>query len=164
MDPVMVATSGSKLLREEAVWFLAEKLFPLSELVTPNIPEGEVLSGMPLGTIRTQRDMMKAAEWISQRWGCSVLLKGGHLTSSSDDLLFLKDGTHQWLYGKKIHNPNTHGTGCTLSSAIAANLVKGMDLCTAAEQGKAYISKLLESRMNLGHGSGPLDHGMFFIT
>ena len=154
VDPVMVATSGSKLLRDDAITALTEKLLPMAEVVTPNIPEAEILSGM---TITNAADMEAAARTISQRYGCAVLCKGGHQINDADDLLW-RNGTGKWFKGKRIANPNTHGTGCTLSSAIASNLAKGYDLDTAVERAKAYISGCLSAMLDLGHGSGPMDH------
>ncbi len=154
VDPVMVATSGAKLLRDDAVTALCEKLLPLAEVLTPNIPEAEILSGM---TIRSAADMEAAARAISEQYGCAVLCKGGHQINDADDLLW-RSGTGKWFHGKRIANPNTHGTGCTLSSAIASNLAKGCDLDTSVERAKAYISGCLSAMLDLGHGSGPMDH------
>ena len=154
VDPVMIATSGSRLLKASAVERLKKELFPLAALITPNIPEATVLSGME---IYTQADMERAACEIEAQCGCAVLLKGGHHTGHADDLL-CKDGELFWLRGERISNPNTHGTGCTLSSAIAANLALGFPLETAIERAKAYISGALSAQMDLGRGSGPLDH------
>ena len=153
-DPVMVATSGAKLLQDDAVQALTEKLLPLAEVLTPNIPEAEILSGM---SIANAADMEAAARTISERYGCAVLCKGGHQINDADDLLW-RNGTGKWFKGKRIANPNTHGTGCTLSSAIASNLAKGYDLDTAVERAKAYISGCLSAMLDLGHGSGPMDH------
>lgn len=154
VDPVMVATSGAKLISDDAVSALKEKLLPLAAVVTPNIPEAEVLSGMK---IESPADMVKAAEKISTEYQCAVLCKGGHSMNDANDLLY-HDGTYQWFYGKRIDNPNTHGTGCTLSSAIAANLAKGHDLETAVERAKEYISGALAAMLDLGAGSGPMNH------
>ncbi len=159
VDPVMVATSGSKLISEDAVAALKEKLLPLSCLLTPNIPETEVLSGMD---VKTEEDMINAAKYISETYHCAVLCKGGHKLNDANDLLY-RDGSYQWFHGKRIDNPNTHGTGCTLSSAIASNLAKGFDLDTSVERAKAYISGALEAMLDLGKGSGPMNHG-FAIT
>ena len=150
VDPVMVATSGSKLLSDDAVETLKAKLLPLAAVLTPNIPETEVLAGMA-------EDMEKAAEVIGRQYGCAVLCKGGHQLNDANDLLWQNGGT-RWFYGKRIDNPNTHGTGCTLSSAIAANLAKGADLETAVERAKAYISGALAAMLDLGKGSGPMNH------
>ena len=154
VDPVMVATSGAKLLQDDAVSALTEKLLPLAEVLTPNIPEAEILSGM---TITDAAGMEAAARIIHDRYGCAVLCKGGHQINDADDLLWRSEGG-KWFRGKRIDNPNTHGTGCTLSSAIAANLAKGCDLDTAVERAKAYISGALAAMLNLGKGSGPMDH------
>ena len=154
VDPVMVATSGSKLICDTAIDTLKQKLLPLATLVTPNIPEAEVLSGMP---IHTPEDMIKAAGYISTAFNCAVLLKGGHSLNDANDLLY-SDNEHEWFYGKRIDNPNTHGTGCTLSSAIAAGLAKGHDLSTSVKDAKDYISGALGAMLNLGKGSGPMNH------
>ena len=154
VDPVMVATSGSKLLRDDAVSALCANLLPMAEVLTPNIPEAEILADMP---IKNAADMEKAAQTISEKYGCAVLCKGGHQINDADDLLW-RDGCGKWFRGKRIANPNTHGTGCTLSSAIASNLAKGYDLDASVERAKAYISGCLSAMLDLGHGSGPMDH------
>ena len=154
VDPVMVATSGSRLISEEAVDALKERLLPLATVLTPNIPEAEVLSGL---TIRNAADMEAAARAISEAYGCAVLCKGGHQINDADDLLW-RDGAGKWFRGKRINNPNTHGTGCTLSSAIASNLAKGYGLDEAVERAKAYISGALGAMLDLGAGSGPMNH------
>ena len=154
VDPVMVATSGDRLISEEAIDTLKRVLLPLATVITPNIPEAEILSGM---TIRNEADMIAAAGRIYQDCACAVLLKGGHHVNDANDLLFL-NGTGKWFYGKRINNPNTHGTGCTLSSAIAANLAKGFDLETAVARAKAYISGALAAMLDLGRGRGPMQH------
>ena len=154
VDPVKVATSGAKLLQADAVSALTDKLLPLAEVLTPNIPEAEILSGM---TITDAAGMESAARIIYDKYGCAVLCKGGHQINDADDLLWW-DGSGKWFRGKRIDNPNTHGTGCTLSSAIAANLAKGCDLDTAVERAKAYISGALAAMLDLGKGSGPMDH------
>lgn len=160
VDPVMVATSGSRLISEEAVEALKEQLLPLATLLTPNIPEAQVLSGM---TITTAEDMERAAQAISETYGCAVLCKGGHQIHDADDLLW-RDGQGTWFRGQRIDNPNTHGTGCTLSSAIASNLAKGYDLTQAVERAKAYISGALADMLDLGAGSGPLNHAYAIPT
>jgi hydroxymethylpyrimidine/phosphomethylpyrimidine kinase len=154
VDPVMVATSGSRLISQEAVDALKELLLPLATVLTPNIPEAEILSGM---TITDTTDMEAAARAISEKYGCAVLCKGGHQVNDADDLLW-RNGSGKWFRGRRIANPNTHGTGCTLSSAIASNLAKGFDLDTSVERAKAYISGALGAMLDLGHGSGPMDH------
>ena len=155
VDPVMVATSGAKLISDDAIRTLKDRLLPLADVITPNIPEAEVLSGMK---INTGEDMEKAAEHICNSFGCSVLLKGGHQLNDADDLLFRKEKEPVWFKGKRIDNPNTHGTGCTLSSAIASNLAKGMDLETSVKHAKNYISGALADMLDLGKGSGPVNH------
>ena len=154
VDPVMVATSGSVLMETTAVRILKERLLPLATVVTPNIPEAEVLSGR---TIHGEADMIDVARMICETCGCAVLLKGGHSVSDANDLLYA-DGVSRWFRGKRIANPNTHGTGCTLSSAIAANLAKGYDLETAVQRAKEYISGALGAMLDLGRGSGPMNH------
>lgn len=154
VDPVMVATSGSRLISQEAVDALKELLLPLATVLTPNIPEAEVLSGL---TISGPADMEKAAQAIGETYGCAVLCKGGHDLNDANDLLW-RDGTCKWFHGRRIDNPNTHGTGCTLSSAIASNLAKGCDLDTAVERAKAYLSGALAAMLDLGTGQGPMDH------
>ena len=154
VDPVMVATSGSALMKTDAVSAMTKKLLPIATVVTPNIPEAEVLSEMK---IQTKEEMEAAAKKIGDTYGCAVLLKGGHNINDANDLLY-QDGTYQWFYGKRIHNPNTHGTGCTLSSAIASNLAKGYPLEDAVQKAKEYISGALAAMMDLGAGSGPMDH------
>lgn len=154
LDPVMVSTSGSRLMQKETVSDLKEELFPLAELITPNIPEAEALAGV---RIRSQKDMEKAAEALHETWGCSVLCKGGHLPDSADDLLYTKGGAF-WIRGNRIANQNTHGTGCTLSSAIAGNLALGFPLQEAVCWAKEYLTGALQDGLDLGKGSGPLNH------
>ncbi len=154
VDPVMVATSGSRLMQEEALETLKQELLPLAEVVTPNIPEAEILSGME---IKNAKDMEKAAKHIAEAYSCSVLLKGGHDLNDANDLLY-RNGAAQWFHGRRINNPNTHGTGCTLSSAIASNLACGMELSGAVRRAKEYISGALSAMLDLGKGSGPMNH------
>lgn len=154
LDPVMVATSGAKLISDDAISSLTEYLLPLAELITPNIPEAEQLSGR---AITSEEDMISAAREISSRYGCCTLLKGGHSLNDANDLL-CRDGEILWFRGKRIHNPNTHGTGCTLSSAIAANLAKGFPLDDSVGRAKEYISGALGAMLDLGKGSGPMNH------
>ena len=154
VDPVMVATSGARLISETAVDTLKERLLPMATVLTPNIPEAELLAGM---TITGPEGMEAAARSISERYGCAVLCKGGHQVNDADDLLW-RNGTGKWFRGRRIDNPNTHGTGCTLSSAIASNLAKGYDLDTSVERAKAYISGALSAQLNLGKGAGPMNH------
>ena len=151
----MMATSGARLISEEAVDVLKEELFPLADLLTPNIPETEVLTGRK---IRNTDDMIEAAKQVSEQYHCAVLCKGGHKLNDANDLLY-EDGTYQWFEGKRIDNPNTHGTGCTLSSAIASNLAKGFSMVESVNRAKDYISGALAAMLDLGKGSGPMDHG-----
>lgn len=155
VDTVMVSTSGHRLIDEDAIGALKECLLPIAEVITPNIPEAEVLAEM---TIRDEQDMVRAAEKISKVYGCAVLCKGGHSINDANDVLY-SDGKVNWYYGKRIDNPNTHGTGCTLSSAIASNLAKGYKIDEAIKIAKDYISGALADGMDLGHGSGPMNHG-----
>lgn len=155
VDPVMVATSGARLIADDAVEVLQRELFPLATVLTPNIPEAEVLWG---AEIDSKEMMERAAEEIGRKYGCGVLLKGGHSINDANDLLY-KGGELTWFAGKRIDNPNTHGTGCTLSSAIAANLAKGCELAEAVRLAKEYISGALADMLDLGRGSGPMNHG-----
>lgn len=155
VDPVMVATSGSKLLREEALKALKEKLIPLARVITPNIHEAEILCGFE---IKSSEDMIKAAEKISQFYKGYILVKGGHSIEDANDLLY-GNGECRWFVGERIDNENTHGTGCTLSSAIASNLALGYSVEDSIENSKQYITGALKEKMDLGKGSGPLDHG-----
>ncbi len=159
VDPVMVATSGSALIKSDAIKTLTLKLLPVATLVTPNIPEAEILSDIK---IHDKEAMLKAARHIGERYGCSVLLKGGHNINDANDLLYEK-GKNTWFAGKRINNPNTHGTGCTLSSAIASNLAKGYSLADSVKKAKEYISGALLAGLDLGKGPGPLKHN-FIIT
>lgn len=154
LDPVMVATSGARLMEETALESLVKDLLPLADLITPNIPEGEILAGQK---IKNSQDMEKMAKKIGEDYGVAVLLKGGHQISTANDLLYGGKGI-TWFYGERVDNPNTHGTGCTLSSAIAANLAKGLSMEEAVKEAKAYITGCLRAGLDLGHGSGPLDH------
>ena len=154
VDPVMVASAGSSLIKQEAVQTLIQELLPISTLVTPNIPEAQVLSGM---TIQNKEDMIAAAKQIGDQYHCAVLLKGGHSINDANDLLYA-DGALVWFEGKRIDNPNTHGTGCTLSSAIASNLAKGYTLAESVQKAKDYVSGALAAMLDLGKGSGPMNH------
>ena len=159
VDPVMVATSGSKLISDDAIETLKTCLMPLSSILTPNIPEAGVLSGMK---VETEEEMILAAKKISETFHCAVLCKGGHQLNDANDLLY-RDGEYKWFHGKRIQNPNTHGTGCTLSSAIASNLAKGYSMDESVKRAKDYISEALEAMLDLGKGSGPMKH-CFNIT
>jgi hydroxymethylpyrimidine/phosphomethylpyrimidine kinase len=154
LDPVMVATSGAKLLQDDAASTLQAKLLPLAEVITPNIPEAEILSGMK---IESESDMEAAGKAIGEAVGCAVLVKGGHQINDANDFLWQPDGG-VWMRGKRIDNPNTHGTGCTLSSAIAANLAKGYTLEDAVRTAKAFLSGALADGLDLGKGAGPMNH------
>ena len=163
VDPVMISTSGSPLINDQAIHTLQTRLFPLATVITPNIPEASVLCNLK---IKSEDDMEKAASMLAKKFGCSVLLKGGHSINDANDFLYeLKkeangtSGHGTWFNGKRIKNPNTHGTGCTLSSAIASNLAKGYDLATSIKKAKVYISKALSAMLDLGKGSGPMNHG-----
>ena len=155
VDPVMVATSGSELLKKSSLQAMEEELFPLATVITPNIPEAEVLAGEKIGTIQ---EMEKAARKIHDYYGVAVLCKGGHCINDANDYLYA-DGAGHWFYGERIDNPNTHGTGCTLSSAIASNLAKGFALEESVKRAKEYIIGALKDMLNLGKGNGPLNHG-----
>lgn len=154
VDPVMVASSGAKLISDDALEVLKKELFPLAEVITPNIPETEILSGRK---IVSADDRIRAANEVSESFHCAVLCKGGHSLNDASDLL-TQNGSCHWFKGSRINNPNTHGTGCTLSSAIAANLAKGFDLVVSVERAKAYISGALSAMLDLGSGSGPMNH------
>ena len=154
VDPVMVATSGARLISEDAIATLEARLLPLATVLTPNIPEAEVLSGMK---ITSPEAMEAAAEKIWREFGCAVLMKGGHQQNDANDYLYGDEGG-TWFYGKRIDNPNTHGTGCTLSSAIAANLAKSLCLSEAVDRAKTYLSGALAAMLDLGKGSGPMNH------
>ncbi len=152
-DPVMVSTSGSALAKDDCVKKMEEKLFPLAALITPNIPEAEWLWGKH---IENREDMQKCAEELSQKYGCAVLLKGGHFEGGADDILVCDKAI--WLTGERIDNPNTHGTGCTLSSAVASYLARGEALEEAAKKAKDYLTGAIKAGLDLGKGRGPLDH------
>jgi hydroxymethylpyrimidine/phosphomethylpyrimidine kinase len=154
VDPVMVATSGAKLINDDAISTLKNELLPLATVITPNISEAEVLSEI---SIHNEDDMVKAAKIINEKYSCAVLCKGGHSINDANDLLF-ENGNYQWFKSTRIDNPNTHGTGCTLSSAIASNLAKGFDLALSVQRAKKYISGALSAMLDLGKGSGPMNH------
>lgn len=154
IDPVMIATSGARLIENDAIISLKNKLFPLATLIAPNIPEAEVLTETK---IKNNYDMLRAVQKLSSTYGISVLLKGGHSINDANDLLYT-NGSYKWILGKRINNPNTHGTGCTLSSAIASNLAKGYSVEESVIRAKEYITRALSAMLDLGKGSGPLNH------
>ena len=154
VDPVMVSTSGSRLIEDSALDALKYELIPLSEIITPNIPEAEVLTGKK---IKSKEDMIRAAQDIRQWYQGDILIQGGHFEDRADDLLY-HNNEKIWLECEHIDNPNTHGTGCTLSSAIASHLASGYDMITSVRKAKDYISGALKANLDLGHGSGPLNH------
>ena len=159
IDPVMISTSGTRLINDEAIDILKNELFPLATLLTPNIPEIEFLAGLK---IDSREKMVEGSRIISEYFKCAVLCKGGHSVDNSDDLLYF-DGKEKWYLEKRINNPNTHGTGCTLSSAITSNIAKGYSLEESIERAKKYISASLREMLNLGKGIGPLKHYFFDI-
>lgn len=154
VDPVMISTSGYRLLKKDAIETLKAELLPLALLITPNIPEAEVLSGIK---IESESDIIEAAKIINDMSGAQVLIKGGHSERAANDLLYSKNKC-KWFFSERIDNNNTHGTGCTLSSAIASNLAKGYDLENSVFEAKNYISGALKENLNLGKGKGPLKH------
>lgn len=154
VDPVMVATSGNSLMEDDTVITLKEKLLPLADIITPNLSEAQMLSGLP---IRNREEMIEAAKIIHEYYKGAILIKGGHLTEEAADLLYIK-GKINWFTGKRYENPNTHGTGCTLSSAIATYLAKGYNMEDSVENAKKYVSDAIEANLNLGKGRGPLWH------
>ena len=154
VDPVMISTSGTNLIKDDSIDSLKQKLFSLATVITPNIPEAEIIINKK---INNKEDMIKIAKLIGDKYNCSVLLKGGHNINDADDLLY-SNSEFFWFEGRRINNPNTHGTGCTLSSAIASNLAKGFTLVESIKKAKEYISNALEAMLDLGIGSGPLNH------
>lgn len=154
LDPVMVATSGSSLMKDETAEVMAKLLFPISRVITPNIPEAQTLTGL---SVSTREDMEKAAKELGDTYGCAVLVKGGHSIEDACDVLY-EEGEFIWFNGKRIDSSNTHGTGCTLSSAIASNLALGKSLTDSITSAKKYVADAIESGLNLGKGAGPLDH------
>lgn len=154
VDPVMVSTSGHRLLSGEAGTALKERLLPLAAVITPNIPEAEVLCGFP---IHDRDDMVRAAEKIGAAYPGAVLIKGGHRVNDATDLLYA-GGSLRWFPGRRVDNPNTHGTGCTLSSAIACNLAMGCSLEDSIQNAKDYLTGALGAMLDLGQGPGPLNH------
>ncbi|MGK4255521.1 bifunctional hydroxymethylpyrimidine kinase/phosphomethylpyrimidine kinase [Bifidobacterium pullorum] len=174
LDPVMVATSGAKLIDDDAVAALTTRLFPLATVITPNMPETEALLAQVMQDrtseddtesarllsegIRTEADMETAARTLAEHFGCAVLVKGGHGVKDANDVLVEPDGTATWFTSPRIDNPNTHGTGCTLSSAIASHLALGETMPQAVRSAKDYLTGALAEQLDLGHGAGPMDH------
>ena len=174
VDPVMVATSGAKLIDDDAVAALTTRLFPLTTVITPNMPETEALLAQTMQErtseddtestrllsegIRTEADMETAARTLAEHFGCAVLVKGGHGIKDANDVLVEPDGTVTWFTSPRIDNPNTHGTGCTLSSAIASHLALGETMPQAVRSAKEYLTGALAEQLDLGHGAGPMDH------
>lgn len=155
VDPVMVSTSGSRLLADDALDALKRELLPLASVVTPNIPEAEILAD---GRIEGEADMADAARAIAAACGSAVLVKGGHGTAGANDLLVTPDGSELWLRGERIDTKNTHGTGCTLSSAIACGLAQGLPVEEAVRRAKRYVTGAIAHDVHLGRGNGPLNH------
>ena len=153
-DPVMVATSGDALSEGGTVSTMREKLFPIVTLLTPNIPEAEAISGLE---IKNENHMEEAARIIMDMGVKNVLVKGGHLTGDAVDYLCTPEGVHK-LACKRVDSPNTHGTGCTLSSAITANLAHGMDMLSAVTKAKNYITEAIEKSFTVGKGHSPVNH------
>ena len=157
LDPVMVAKGGAHLLTDDAVATVKRELLPLASLVTPNLPEAEVLTGIK---IQDQKAMRVAAEKLQALGAKNVLVKGGHLGAETvaSDYVLLADGTDFWLSGPRFETTDTHGTGDTISACIAAELAKGSDLKTAIRIGKAYVTATIRDGIKVGHGHGPLNH------
>lgn len=162
IDPVLVSTSGRMLLETEAVSILIERLFPLAEIITPNIPEAEYLYQFCLKEKVCLEELqetkrMKLAQTLSQSTNGAILIKGGHSKGDADDF-FYKQGESHWFSMTRFPNQNTHGTGCTLSSAIACGLAKGYSVLESVRIAKEYITKAIKANLQLGHGIGPLNH------
>lgn len=157
LDPVMVSTSGRTFMHQEAFSALKTKLMPLAEVITPNLAEAEVLSGKK---ISSEHDLIQAAKEIQQFFEGAVLVKGGHSPGNANDLLYY-EGKQIWFCEKRVNNTNTHGTGCTLSSAIACGLAQGFSLKQSVAKAKHYLTGALRYGLELGHGSGPLYHGYY---
>ncbi|HEY8907560.1 MAG TPA: bifunctional hydroxymethylpyrimidine kinase/phosphomethylpyrimidine kinase, partial [Rhodoferax sp.] len=158
-DPVMVATSGAKLIDDPAIAVLVAEMFPRAALITPNLDEAGLLVGRALTSVQ---DMAQAAQVLLERGARAVLLKGGHLPGDEvTDLLLMTDADPIWMHGSRIDSANTHGTGCTLSSAIAAYLALGLKLTDAVQQARGFVRQALQAGASVktGQGSGPLNHG-----
>jgi len=179
LDPLMISTSGHKLLQDEAVGTMTEMLFPKAELITPNIPEAEelvrrisaevsgIVSNANMSSTSSERDvricidseeeMRNAAKTLAQKYHTNILVKGGHFDGDPIDVLHEKNGEMHVFYGKRIENKDTHGTGCVLSSAIAANLSKGFSLYEAVSRAREFLQGAIQAGLHLGHGHGPMD-------
>ena len=154
VDPVITCKNKHKLISDDAIQSIIDYLFPIATIITPNLFEAEILSKI---SISCESDLVKAAHEISKKFNGAILVKGGYLRSSADDLLY-QNGEFQWFQRKKIDNSNTHGTGCTLSSALACNLANNFDVKESVRNSKLYISKCINSMLNIGKGTGPIEH------
>ena len=156
LDPVMVATSGDRLIEEDAIQALKTKLLPLATIITPNLPEAEVLVGR---TLKSENDIMNAGSWIRKELGVkNVVIKGGHLAKVASDSLFLEDGEISVISAARIATNHTHGTGCTYAAVITAELAKGLTVAQAVETAKRFITEAIQTAPELGHGNGPVNH------
>lgn len=156
LDPVMVATSGDRLIEEDAIQALKTKLLPLATIITPNLPEAEVLVGR---TLKSENDIMNAGRWIRKELEVkNVVIKGGHLAKVASDYLFLEDGEVRIISAERIATNHTHGTGCTYAAVITAELAKGRTVAQAVETAKRFITEAIQTAPELGHGNGPVNH------
>ena len=156
LDPVMVATSGDRLIEEDAIQALKTKLLPLATIITPNLPEAEVLVGR---TLKSENDIMNAGRWIRKELEVkNVVIKGGHLAKVASDYLFLEDGEVRIISAERIATNHTHGTGCTYAAVITAELAKGRTVAQAVETAKRFITEAIQTAAELGHGNGPVNH------
>ena len=156
LDPVMVATSGDRFIEEDAIQALKTKLLPLATIITPNLPEAEVLVGR---TLKSENDIMNAGRWIRKELGVkNVVIKGGHLAKVASDYLFLEDGEVRIISAERIATNHTHGTGCTYAAVITAELAKGRTVAQAVETAKRFITEAIQTAPELGHGNGPVNH------
>lgn len=154
LDPVLISTSGTKLLDEDAIAVLKNELFPIVTLITPNVDEAEYISGIK---IIDKKTVEESAKKLREKYACNVLIKGGHLKEEPHDFL-ITEKEEIWYEGKRIQNKNTHGTGCTLSSSIASNLALGYEISESVKKSKEYINGAIASNLNIGEGRGPLNH------
>lgn len=155
IDPVMISTSGSRLLKDDARKSLLDTLLPMADVITPNLLEAGSMCEFP---IKTAQEMEKAAIFLENKLHTNVLIKGGHLEGKADDLLY-SEGYMLWFPGEKVNNPNTHGTGCTLSAAMACHLADGASIAESVRLAKQYVTGALTYGLNLGKERGPLHHG-----